>query len=110
MKKVLPAVVLVAATAAATTALVLPSATAEPQSSTPVPAQTAPAAPQLVTGLPDFTRLVEQVAPGVVSIEVVVGAPTAQGPRGQVPQEEMLPEIFRRFFARASRLIRKGKL
>ncbi|QCO68066.1 Do family serine endopeptidase [Luteimonas yindakuii] len=101
MKKVLPIVAVVAMTAAATTAIVLPVATAEPQAAAAAPAQSAPAAPQLVTGLPDFTRLVEQVAPGVVSIEVLVGAPAARAQRGgpgQVPDEEMLPEIFRRFF------------
>ncbi len=54
----------------------------------------APAAP-LVTGLPDFTRLVEQVTPGVVNIEAKIGARTAS--RG-MPGEEEIPEIFRRFF------------
>src|SRR5690606_35050278 len=54
----------------------------------------APAAPP-VTGLPDFTRLVEQVSPGVVNIEARVGARTAS--RG-MPGEEEMPEIFRRFF------------
>src|SRR5690606_42055540 len=54
----------------------------------------APAAP-LVTGLPDFTRLVEQVTPGVVNIEAKIGARTAS--RG-MPGEEEMPEIFRRFF------------
>lgn len=98
MKKALPLVAVVAMTAAAT-AIVLPVATAEPQAATTAPAQAAPAAPQLVTGLPDFTRLVEQVAPGVVSIEVLVGAPAARAqPGGQMPDNEMLPEIFRRFF------------
>ncbi|ADV27828.1 protease Do [Pseudoxanthomonas suwonensis 11-1] len=57
-------------------------------------APAAPAAP-LVTGLPDFTRLVEQVSPGVVNIEARVGARTAS--RG-MPGEEEMPEIFRRFF------------
>ncbi|WP_024891097.1 Do family serine endopeptidase [Luteimonas huabeiensis] len=96
MKKVLPAAVLVVATAAATAAVILPIATAEPQAAAAAPQQ-APAAPaqQLVTGLPDFTRLVEQVAPGVVSIEATIGADrTAQ--RGQMPQDDMLPDIFRR--------------
>ncbi len=58
------------------------------------PATAAPAAP-LVSGLPDFTRLVEQVTPGVVNIEARIGARTAA--RG-MPGEEEIPEIFRRFF------------
>jgi serine protease Do len=54
-------------------------------------------APQIVTGLPDFTQLVEQVGPGVVNIEAKVG--TRQVARGQqMPDEEDMPEIFRRFF------------
>ncbi len=57
-------------------------------------APAAPAAP-LVTGLPDFTRLVEQVTPGVVNIEARIGARTAA--RG-MPDDEEIPEIFRRFF------------
>ena len=41
-------------------------------------------APQIVTGLPDFTRLVEQVAPGVVNIEAKV-APRRVARAQQVP-------------------------
>ncbi len=99
MKAPIPALALVLVTAAATAAVMLPSATAEPapQQATTAPATTAPA-PELVTGLPDFTRLVEQVGPGVVSIEAVITMRTAQrGPRS-APPEEMFPEIFRRFF------------
>ena len=58
---------------------------------------TEPPPPQLVTGLPDFSRLVEKVGPAVVSIEATgVG----RSLRGLRPQElpEGLPEIFRRFF------------
>ena len=99
MKAPGPALVLVLVTAAATAAVILPSATAEPaaQEATTAPANRAPA-PELVTGLPDFTRLVEQVGPGVVSIEATIAMRTAQrGPRSG-PQEDMIPEIFRRFF------------
>ncbi|MET0580582.1 MAG: DegQ family serine endoprotease [Pseudoxanthomonas sp.] len=54
-------------------------------------------APQIVTGLPDFTQLVEQVGPGVVNIEAKVG--TRQIAREQqMPDEEDMPEFFRRFF------------
>lgn len=99
MKARIPAIALVLVTAAATAAVILPSATAEPaaQQAAPAPAATAPA-PELVTGLPDFTRLVEQVGPGVVSIEAVITMRSAQrGPRAGAP-EDMFPEIFRRFF------------
>src|SRR5690554_5884745 len=95
MKTPIPAVILVLVTAAATAAVTLPSVTAEPSSSQAPAAQAAPAQ-ELVTGLPDFTRLVERVGPGVVSIEATIGgARVAQ--RGGPPQE-MFPEIFRRFF------------
>jgi serine protease Do len=80
---------LVAITIAATTAVVLPVATAQ----APSPA------PQLVVGLPDFTQLVEQVGPGVVNIEAIVGPKSSrQQAQAQVPDEDDLPEIFRRFF------------
>ncbi|HVI26445.1 MAG TPA: DegQ family serine endoprotease [Xanthomonadaceae bacterium] len=79
---------LVAVTAAATTAVVLPVATAE------TPAPQAPA-PQLVPGLPDFTQLVQQVGPGVVSVEAEIGGREVAR---QVPDEEQVPEFFRRFF------------
>ena len=39
-----------------------------------VPAVAQSTAPQLVTGLPDFTQLVEQVGPGVVNVEATVGS------------------------------------
>jgi len=58
-------------------------------------AQAAPAAP-LVTGLPDFTQLVERVAPGVVNIEARISPRASRG--GGLPDEQQIPEIFRRFF------------
>jgi serine protease Do len=60
----------------------------------PPPATTA-AAP-IVTGLPDFTGLVQRVGPAVVNIR----AETASRPvlRGQGPDEAEIPEFFRRFF------------
>lgn len=82
---------LVAATAAATTAVVLPAATAQSPAATP--------APQMVVGLPDFTQLVEQVAPGVVNVEAIVGGSArriAQTPGN--PSQDDIPEFFRRFF------------
>jgi len=65
-------------------------------------AQAAAPAPELVVGLPDFTRLVDQVGSAVVSVEAEVGArqgtATAQRAQPQLPQDEQIPEFFRRFF------------
>jgi serine protease Do len=102
MKTPLPAVLLVVLTAAATAAVILPAATAqtEPAAQTAPPAEPAraqaPAAP-LVTGLPDFTRLVEQVGPAVVNIEAAASGRTAQR-NPPSTDDEQIPEIFRRFF------------
>lgn len=48
-----------------------------------------------VQGLPDFTELVKQAAPGVVNI-----ATTREVERGQLrgPQGQQIPDIFRHFF------------
>ena len=56
-------------------------------------------APQIVSGLPDFTQLVEQVGPGVVNIEARA-APRRQASRApqQMPGGQDMPEIFRRIF------------
>src|SRR5690606_2924830 len=57
-----------------------------------------PAAP-LVTGLPDFTRLVEEVGPAVVKIDTTIGSRrAAQSSDEAMPGEDQIPEIFRRFF------------
>jgi serine protease Do len=62
---------------------------------------TAPA-PQLVVGLPDFTHLVDEVGPAVVSVEAEIGGkPQVAQQREQSPQmpdEDQIPEFFRRFF------------
>ena len=77
--------------------LTTPLAACAQQPEAPVPtATTAPvvaqsAAPQLVTGLPDFTQLVEQVGPGVVNVEATVGSR-----RSAQAEEAEIPEIFRR--------------
>ena len=100
MKTSLSALILVVVTAAATAAVILPSVTAEPAASEAAASQAAATAParELVSGLPDFTRLVEQVGPGVVSIEATIGARVAQrSARGAQPGD-MFPEFFRRFF------------
>lgn len=82
---------LVAMTAAATSAVLL---------STDLAAQTtAPAAapaPQMVTGLPDFTHLVDQVGPAVVNVTANIGADTGDQPA--MDDEEEMPEFFKRFF------------
>ncbi|ATD68844.1 peptidase S1 [Luteimonas chenhongjianii] len=99
MKKSLLTMSLVAALSAATTAFLMPDAVA--QSAAQTPADTAASvsstsAAPLVSGLPDFTRLVERVTPAVVSIESTIGARQASGQ--QMPDDAQIPEIFRRFF------------
>lgn len=56
----------------------------------------APQAPVLVKGLPDFTQLVEQVGPSVVSIRTTqrVNSGGAEGDE----MDEQMREFFRRFF------------
>lgn len=66
-------------------------APAAPAAAAPAIAQSS--APQLVSGLPDFTHLVEQVGPGVVNIEAKIGS--RQVSRSDMDEEE-IPEIFRR--------------
>src|SRR6478672_764119 len=82
------AVALVVATAAATTAVV----------QLPATAQSAAPAPQMVVGLPDFTNLVDQVGPGVVNVEARIGSGPAQQQAQVGPDEDDMPELFRRFF------------
>ncbi len=53
-----------------------------------------PSAEPLVTGLPDFTRLVEKEGPAVVNISTI----TRQDEDLVRDQLEQLPEFFRRFF------------
>ena len=89
MKKFLSPFLLVPLTAVATAGLLaLPAADAQ---QTVAPA--APA-PQLVTGLPDFTRLVDQVGPAVVSVEARI-APRQS--RGGGMGDDDLAEMLRRF-------------
>ena len=69
------------------------------QSRSAAEAQARPQPPQLVTGLPDFSALVEEVGPAVVSIEAS-GVRAARGPvPGQLPEgmPEEMQELFRRF-------------
>ena len=54
----------------------------------------------LVTGLPDFSQLVERVGPAVVSIEATGSdRSAARTPGGApMPDDDEMPEFFRRFF------------
>jgi serine protease Do len=52
----------------------------------------------MVTGLPDFTNLVQQVGPAVVNISAEVGARRTASRPQQMPDDERIPEFFRRFF------------
>ena len=85
------ALALVAVVSAATTAVVLPQATAQSA------AAVAPA-PQLVQGLPDFTNLVSRVGPAVVNIEATSDGSSDRDSARAMPDGEEIPEIFRRFF------------
>jgi len=72
-------------------------------SSAPIATRSATPAPQLVAGLPDFTNLVEQVGPGVVNIDTKVTRAdmmkrSGRGGPQQMPDEDQMPEFFRRFF------------
>src|SRR5690606_33779217 len=92
MKPSLRILALVLATSAATSAVVVPFV-----SDAQAPASGSPA-PQLVAGLPDFTRLVEEVKPAVANVEAQIS--TGSRNRGQIMDEDDIPEIFRRFFGR----------
>lgn len=74
--------------------------TAQSKPIAPPPSAT-PSAP-IVTGLPDFTGLVQRVGPAVVNISAEIaprGAARGQQMPGQpMPGQEQIPEIFRRFF------------
>ncbi|MFZ5657417.1 MAG: Do family serine endopeptidase [Pseudomonadota bacterium] len=82
-------------------ALALPVACTaqQPEHVAPLPVpSTAPPAVPMVTGLPDFTNLVQQVGPAVVNISAEIGTRRVANPRGQLPDDERIPEFFRRFF------------
>jgi serine protease Do len=83
---------LVAITATATTAVVLSTGLAA--QTTPAPA--ASPAPQMVTGLPDFTHLVDAVGPAVVNVEADIGGGPSDQPA--MDDDEEMPEFFKRFF------------
>jgi serine protease Do len=94
MKAPLQAAILIALTSAATTAVVLPVATAQQSEQSTAPAP-------VVVGLPDFTQLVEQVGPGVVNVVAEIGTkPAKRSERAaqQMPDDEDMPEFFRHIF------------
>jgi serine protease Do len=62
----------------------------------PLLVQAQPASPSLVTGLPDFTQLVERVGPSVVNIRTTQRVQAGGGEGGQM--DEQMQEFFRRFF------------
>ncbi|PWF43135.1 DegQ family serine endoprotease [Massilia glaciei] len=61
-------------------------------------AVTPPAAPPVVTGLPDFTNLIDRVGPAVVDIRTTERIRSGQG--GST-EEELMQEFLRRFFGGA---------
>lgn len=63
-----------------------------------IPSIAQSSAPQIVTGLPDFTTLVEQVGPGVVNVEAKLGSRDNARDGSADPREEQAEELFRRFF------------
>ncbi|HVJ38447.1 MAG TPA: DegQ family serine endoprotease [Stenotrophomonas sp.] len=79
-----------------------PGASAPAADSAPIATRSAAPAPQLVAGLPDFTNLVQQVGPGVVNIDTKVTRKDMLRRSGrdqpQMPDDEEMPEFFRRFF------------
>jgi serine protease Do len=81
------ALALIVVTAAATTAVVLPAATAQ-----------SPSPPPQMVALPDFTNLVDQVGPGVVNVEAQIGTGRNEQAQAQMPDDDDMPEFFRRFF------------
>ncbi len=100
MKSPVYALALVTLTAAGTAAVILPAATAQSDAVARTPAA-APATP-LVSGLPDFTRLVERVGPAVVNIEALTGGAGSARAQQQQQMPDEMPEFFRRFFGPGS--------
>ncbi len=85
-------------------AMALPLAACAQNNAPTAPAEQAAAArpaapaPQLVSGLPDFTQLVEQVGPGVVNVETVIGPRRSPRMASGRPDMDQMPDFFRRFF------------
>ncbi len=93
-----------AATAAATTVFPIGAGPSAPMVAPVAASSTALAAAAqaidapMVTGLPDFTQLVERVGPAVASIEATGSAKRTAMRGEQMPDEDEMPEFFRRFF------------
>lgn len=93
--------VLISASVFAVASFFSPTNNANAQATNPpqtnqAPSTSAAPAPLLVTGLPDFTQLVERTSPAVVNIRTTQKISQAQGdPFGD---DEQAQEFFRRFF------------
>ena len=94
LKPMLKPALLVSLTAIATAGFIAwPDAGAQPPPAPVAVAQSDPA-PELVSGLPDFTRLVDRVAPGVVSVQARIAPRQAMG---GMQDGDAMAEIFHRF-------------
>ena len=100
-RKTLPALsvaALIAAAAAGGAAWNLPLAHAQAAAPTQAAAPAAPAAAPLVSGLPDFTALVDHVGPSVVNIRTTEKvASRGNGGGSALGMDEDMLEFFRRF-------------
>ncbi|WP_133479953.1 DegQ family serine endoprotease [Cognatilysobacter segetis] len=91
MNRPLPTLALVASIA-----LALPAACTaqQPQGAAALPVpSTAPPVVQMVSGLPDFTNLVQKVGPAVVNVSAEI-----RGGSRQMASEDDIPDFFKRFF------------
>ncbi|AXK72306.1 DegQ family serine endoprotease [Lysobacter sp. TY2-98] len=82
----------------AAVALALPAACTaqQPQNAAALPVpSTAPPAVQMVSGLPDFTNLVQQVGPAVVNVSAEI---RGSQNRRLADEDDEIPEFFKRFF------------
>lgn len=105
MKAVYAAILAVGITAGAGT--VMWKESAAPQMLPAAHAQAQVASPPVVSGLPDFTQLVELVGPAVVNIRTSEAVSNKRGAAGAM-DEEML-EFFRRFGLPVPNVPRQGR-
>jgi serine protease Do len=79
-------------------AITLPATTPAQAKSPDVSVQERPDEAPLVTGLPNFTRLVERHGPSVVHVSVTGSKPVANaGPMPGIPEDHPFYDFFRRF-------------
>ncbi len=72
-------------------------------------AQPAAPAAELVAGLPDFTRLVEQVGPAVVSVQAEIGSKLQARRAGKV-RDVCRPNLQRLAKRRQVRLLQRNRM